>query len=172
MMMREQLALIRKHQTSPPVQVIPIAREMGLEVYTVGGWSDEISGALVKDENDPVAPAGFVIMLNEKHSPVRKRFTAAHEIAHYILHRELIGEAIQDDKLYRSGLSNRIEAQANRLAADILMPRHLIKETIDAGKAEADDVRTLAALFQVSRDAMSIRLLGVPYTQESPELAV
>lgn len=166
MMMREQLAIIRKHQTSPPVHVAPIARELGLEVYTVEDWPNEISGAIVKEDNQS-APAGYVILLNGKHSSVRKRFTTAHEIAHFILHREMIGDAIQDDALYRSGLSNQIETQANRLAADILMPRHLIREVVASGKAAADDVRKMASIFEVSRDAMSIRLLGVQYTQEN-----
>jgi Zn-dependent peptidase ImmA (M78 family) len=64
-----------------------------------------------------------------------------------------------DDALYRSRLSNNIEAQANRQAADILMPFHLINPLIDSG---ITDIQKLAERFHVSASAMSIRL-GVPY---------
>jgi hypothetical protein len=43
------------------------------------------------------------------------------------------------------------------------MPRHLIEAVVKSGRATADDVSGLARIFNVSRDAMSIRLLGVPF---------
>jgi Zn-dependent peptidase ImmA (M78 family) len=61
-----------------------------------------------------------------------------------------------DDALYRSNLSTREEAEANRLAADILMPRHLIARYIKTyGFA---DPGFLASTFKVSEAAMRIRL--------------
>jgi Zn-dependent peptidase ImmA (M78 family) len=51
-----------------------------------------------------------------------------------------------------------MEAQANRLAADILMPWHLLNQHMSAGKVGVDD---LARIFEVSPSAMSIRL-GAP----------
>jgi hypothetical protein len=158
MMLREQMAVIRRHQDEPPVQVVPIARDLDLEVYRASGWPEDLSGMIIKDEG---TASGFAIFVNADHHEVRRRFTIAHEIAHFILHRDLIGDGIQDDALYRSGLSNRVEAQANRLAADILMPRHLIDAVIKSGRVAADDVTAMARIFNVSKDAMSIRLLGV-----------
>jgi Zn-dependent peptidase ImmA (M78 family) len=107
---------------------------------------------IAKDEG--ATSSGYVIFVNAGQHEVRRRFTIAHEIAHYLLHRDLIGDGTQDDVLYRSGLSNRVEAQANRLAADILMPRHLIDEVVKSGIASADDVAELARIFNVSKDAM------------------
>jgi hypothetical protein len=164
-MMSEQMAIIRRHQQEPPVNVVPIARDLGLEVYRAHGWPEDQSGVIIKDNG---TPSGYAIFVNAIHPEVRRRFTIAHEIAHFILHRDLIGDGIQDDTLYRSGLSNRVEAQANKLAADILMPRHLIEAVVSAGRVAADDVAGLARIFNVSRGAMSIRLLGVPYIEPAP----
>ena len=61
--------------------------------------------------------------------------------------------------LYRSGLSDPIEREANRKAADILMPWRLVDEAIVGG---CDTVEGLARAFEVSRSAMSNRL-GVPF---------
>ncbi|MDE0307292.1 MAG: ImmA/IrrE family metallo-endopeptidase [Albidovulum sp.] len=158
MIMAEQLETIQSFQKSAPVQTVPIANCFGLEVYKSKPniWPDSLSGAL---RRNPEKPESFDIYVNGDHHVNRRRFTIAHEIAHFVLHRDLIGDGISDDALYRSGLSNRVEAQANALAADILMPWHLIDPKIDNG---ITDIGELAKIFQVSKSAMSIRM-GVPY---------
>lgn len=85
----------------------------------------------------------------------RQRFTIAHEIAHYVLHRDVIGNELVDDTFYRSGLSEQREWEANALAAEILMPWHLITEIMRGGER---DVEKLAEALQVSPAAMNIRL--------------
>ncbi len=57
--------------------------------------------------------------------------------------------------MYRSGLSTIAEVQANRLAAQILMPLFLIEKAIQSGVAS---IEALANKFAVSKDAMRIRL--------------
>ena len=157
MMLTDYLETIRKHQDKAPVQTVPIARDLGLKVYRSSGWSKNLSGLIRKDKKYG-GESGFAIFVNANHPEHRRRFTIAHEIAHFVLHGRIIGDGIRDDALYRSGLSNRVEAQANRLAADILMPRHLLDPLL-VGKDV--DVETLARTFNVSKSAMSIRI-GVP----------
>ena len=90
-----------------------------------------------------------------------------HELAHFLLHADQIGTGIADDVLYRSSLSDRREAQANRLAADILMPDDLVRQQVEAAheKGVGDLVLSLAKEFAVSEAAMRIKLdqLGVAY---------
>ncbi len=76
------------------------------------------------------------------------------------MHGDLIEDRIVDDTLYRSGLSDHYERQANGLAADILMPLILIKRLYCEGKR---DVASLAEALDVSPAAMEIRLssLGI-----------
>ena len=137
---------------------VPIARALGLEVYKVGGWPNDLSGMIRKDA-ERGGSSGYAIFVNATHHERRRRFTIAHEIAHFILHDHLIGDGISDDALYRSGLSGAVEAQANRYAADILMPWHLVNAEIESGN---DTLPGLARKFNVSQSAMSIRL-GVPH---------
>ena len=158
MILADQLKTIRSHQSEPPVNVVRIAKNFGIKVYRSrpGKWPGSLSGVLRRDPDDNEK---FQIYTNGDHHIHRRRFTIAHEIAHFILHRDLIGTGIRDDALYRSGLSNRLEAEANLLAADILMPWHLLKSF----EQESSTIKSLAEIFKVSKDAMSIRLLGIPY---------
>jgi Zn-dependent peptidase ImmA (M78 family) len=55
-------------------------------------------------------------------------------------------------------LSNSMEVQANKMAADILMPRHLLNQHVSNG---VNSVSELARIFQVSESAMSFRV-GTP----------
>lgn len=153
----EKLAIVQKHQMAAPVQTVALANDLGLKVWHVPNWPDDLSGKIVKSA-DQGGPSGYAIYVNGGHHANRRRFTTAHEIAHFILHSESIGDGIVDDGLYRSRLSNAMEAQANKLAADILMPRLLLNQQIAKGKTS---VKELAQIFQVSESAMSIRV-GAP----------
>lgn len=153
----EKMEIVREHQSKPPVQTVELAQKLGLKVYHVPNWPNDLSGKIIRSAEQS-GSSGFAIYVNKKHHKNRRRFTTAHEISHFILHTDYIGDGIADDGLYRSRLSNVIEAQANKLAADILMPFHLINQKIEAG---ANSVSELAKIFEVSESAMSIRL-GVP----------
>ncbi|MEP2828674.1 ImmA/IrrE family metallo-endopeptidase [Parvibaculum sp.] len=159
MRVEEALTTIRRHQMTAPIQVIPIANALGLKVYYVD-WQDNMSGRIERNERLG-GDSGYAIFVNKNHPPNRRRFTIAHEIAHFVLHRDQIGDGVYDDAMYRSGLPQRTEFEANRLAADILMPWHLINEATEDGLST---VEGLAKKFEVSNSSMSIRL-GVPYEQ-------
>ena len=150
--------IINKNQTKPPVNPFEIAYNLEIKVYTTDNWSDDISGMIKKDK-DLAGKSGYAIFINENHHSNRQRFTLAHEIGHFVLHQGLIGDGIQDDTLYRSKLSGAIESQANKFAADLLMPWNLVNEQVSSG---VDNIGDLARIFKVSKSAMSIRI-GVPY---------
>ena len=65
---------------------------------------------------------------------------------------------LTDDTMYRSDLNGEQEAQANKLATQILMPVGLIKDLKGSG---IKDVESLAARLQVPVPAMRVRL-GIP----------
>ena len=142
-----------KEQTEPPVKVVPLAHSLGLRIFKVEGWENKLSGMIKKDAEDG-GDSGYAIYVNGDHSETRRRFTIAHEIAHFVLHKSLIGDGIIDDALYRSGFSNYIETEAKDLATDILMPPHLVRK---ATRKESS-IEKLAEIFNVSREAMAIRL--------------
>lgn len=149
-------AIIIAHQDVVPVDLSGMARAFGVAIKgaTLGpGISGEIR---------PDGMGSYVIRVNRHDSPGRQRFTVAHEIAHFLLHKQYIGAGITDDALYRSNQSSRIEAEANRLAADIVMPTNPVRQAAEefAQLGVADLSTALAERFGVSTAAMSIKLSG------------
>lgn len=150
----EHQQLIDRFQQEAPVNVTGLAEALGLAV-----WEDEdlpigVSGKIFRDP-DGGGASGYSISVRASDALVRRRFTLAHEIAHFLLHKNRIGDSLTDDALYRSGLSNWEEVEANRLAADILMPRKLI---VHYARTWGYDPETLCNFFKVSAEAMRIRL--------------
>lgn len=97
----------------------------------------------------------FKIAINSRHHKNRQRFSMAHEYAHYQLHREHIGTKPEGERiLFRNAERNSIEYQANRVAAQILMPD---EEFVDFVKRANGDVRAIATIFDVSPEAVRVR---------------
>ncbi len=111
-------------------------------------------------EPSATSRSGFKITINKHEPKHRQRFTLAHEIAHYLLHHDLIGVGLTDNVLYRSKLTDAKEAEANRLASDILMPKPLLRDWVkDCGESRAADyISRASAAFGVSEDAMRVSL--------------
>lgn len=150
--------ILQEFHKEAPISVVAIANKLGIKVYRTRDFDDRISGLIQKDEHHG-GKSGYAIYTNARHPVTRRRFTIAHEIGHFVLHRELIGDGITDDGLYRSRLRGGFESAANRFAANLLMPKELVWEFIEQG---VDTVEELAKEFNVSESAMSIRL-GVPF---------
>ncbi|MBB6611788.1 ImmA/IrrE family metallo-endopeptidase [Pontibacter sp. Tf4] len=163
--------------TQAPVPVRKIAKALGLSIkaYDLG---DGVSGALLLD-NDKA-----IIGVNPSESRERTRFTIAHEIGHYSLHKSSSAlfvdkdgliQKIEEDGvrvLFRDGKSSsgevKIEREANAFAAALLMPVNLLKKEInsldlDNYKHDEEIINELARRFKVSTIAMTYRLtnLGV-----------
>ena len=111
-----------------PLDVSSVA----LETAKIFGWTDPISrveaaeikgfeGALLPNENR----SEWLLLYNPAlTSPGRIRFTQAHELGHYILHRTLRDEFQCSDSevLGWPGDDNNIETQADVFASYLLMP--------------------------------------------------
>jgi len=117
-----------------------------------------VSGQITREEGH------YLIRVNRHEARERQRFTIAHELAHFLLHKSVIDsspDGIKDNVLYRSGEPERIEYEANRLAADIVMPMALVQKVLQEefdGVVTEATIESLAARFQVSKAAMEIRL--------------
>jgi hypothetical protein len=142
---------LQRHQRVAPVKVGALASDLGLTVLR-SDLPPGISGMLSRDPSDRDK---WVIRVNRHEHKHRQRFTIAHEIAHFLLHKDEIKDGISDDSFYRSGLSERREWEANKLAADILMPWNLVRGLAAEGKTTLND---LALALEVSEAAMNIRL--------------
>lgn len=139
-----------------PVKVASIARALGIEVKAAT-LKPRISGQIGPSDT---SDSGFRIRVNRHETKPRQRFTIAHEIAHYLLHRDDIGDGIEDSILYRSTLSDRREAEANRLGAALIMPEAGVVQSLRelGGRATPEVAKILAERYDVSEPAMKIRL--------------
>lgn len=152
---RSPSAIIADHMKKIPVDLEGMIRQLGLKLAMDPALPSSIAGKLIKD---PSAPSGYRIIVNANDNPRRRRFTMAHEVAHFILHRDLLGEDVVDDALYRSAaLSDEYERQADRFAAQILLPAEMVRDAYKSLKV----LSLLAQLFDVSDAALRIRLSGL-----------
>ncbi|DAA89077.1 TPA: hypothetical protein CPT87_02880 [Candidatus Gastranaerophilales bacterium HUM_5] len=161
--MTQNFAQVRdRYVHSIPVDVVSLANDLGIEVYEKEFENKSISGYISHDNN------GYFICVNKKHPATRKQFTIAHEIGHFVRHRELLDNGSLLPTLYKIGDGinvcipradfmspeyRRLESEANRFAADLLMPQ---AEFIQKAN-ECEDLTELAKAFKVSVGAASIR---------------
>jgi Zn-dependent peptidase ImmA (M78 family) len=103
----------------------------------------------------------YTIGINVKHHKKRQRFTLAHELGHYCLHRGKNDVAFEDEVLYRIENSSSIEYAANEFAARLLIPQDRLEKKIEEGMT---DLAELADYFEVSQDAMRYRVLSLNYS--------
>lgn len=102
----------------------------------------------------------------------RLRYTLGHELAHWILHKKLfigmdcmaamVNAPMRENYTLSSETGRDIERQADMLATALLMPIVKVKQAFYALRGSGMDteamVGNLAGVFQVSRQAMRIRL--------------
>lgn len=147
----EEYQTILRYQEKAPVDISALATSLGLAVYESHSLPNGISGKISRAENGK-----YSITVNARDGYRRRRFTIAHECAHFLLHRAKFGSELLDDAMYRSEkLTSQEEFDANNKAADLLMPRHLVERYTKQGYTSPS---TLADIFKVSKPAMSVRL--------------
>lgn len=158
--------LLGQHnQSRPPVRIERIAKDLGVELRS--GNLDDVSGVLVRRGD------AAVIGVNSTQSPQRQRFTIAHELGHFLLHEGITNHVDRSYRVnYRSAESSQAtnveEIEANFFAAAVLMPKHMLDaENAELALDNDSMVGALAKQFQVSRLAMSLRLVNL-YEDATP----
>lgn len=147
--------LIDQYTAEPvPIQIEHLIEDLGIELDKKADLPDDIAGEISCLGNNK-----YKISVNKNDHYFRKRFTMAHELAHFLFHRSLLGDGvIKDSRLYRSTnpvITPHHEVQANKFAAELLMPlKHVRKDYKEMNK----DIQKVAAKWQVSPQAMEIRL--------------
>lgn len=140
---------------SPPVPLAAIVAAHGLNIF----YADF---STIPDGNKI---AGFIdfdnhrIVVNKDDPPNRQRFTVAHELGHYILHKDYIKDQEKYKVLLRRPLKDREytpeEKEANCFAAYLLVPSDLLK------KYEKYPNAINASLFAVSEDVIKYSKLRI-----------
>lgn len=146
----------------PPIDVIRIAEDLGINVV-FQPLDREVSGVLV------VKDGRATMGVNVSHYPNRQRFTIAHEIGHFMLHKPKSGVFVDTTYTYyrdptASDGSILEEIQANAFAAELLMPENFIKEYLEVcffDLHDPDAVQEMTNLFEVSEQALAVRLVNL-----------
>jgi Zn-dependent peptidase ImmA (M78 family) len=138
-----------------PVQLEEIVEKLGIRIKKAP--SEEFSGLLLRKEGRAL------IGVNSNEPQVRQRFTIAHELGHYFLHKTQ--DAFIDYRDNESGIvRNSRERTANVFAATFLMPRsHVVadlKKTAKGGIFETE-IERLAKKYDVSKEAMNYSILNL-----------
>jgi len=135
--------LKRLNINTPPIRLSLIVKALKCEVFAKD-LNDGLSGIQISVSDE------CFILYNKNQHVHRKRFTVAHEIGHFIL-----GHGREGLKCSLREKHNK-EIEANQFAAELLMPRFLLKKEILKG---VNTVESLALRFWVSKEAMAWRLL-------------
>jgi Zn-dependent peptidase ImmA (M78 family) len=131
-----------------PLGVAEVAKKIGIHIEVLP-LKNDLSGILYKDEKNNK----WVIQVNSNHHPNRQRYTIAHELGHFCLHKHL-EHIFEDHIFFRGGESSPVEWQANDFASTILIPENKFRELVRSGNREIEE---LAEIFQVSTLALRIR---------------
>ena len=87
----------------------------------------------------------------------RRNFTLAHEIAHFICHRELRDGFFCSFENLTDYQNCPLEIEANEFAAHLLMPPDRIRELTKDRPFDHENVEELAEIFRVSKSALAYR---------------
>jgi Zn-dependent peptidase ImmA (M78 family) len=138
----------------PPVDLQIITHKLGL-VYEEVDYFDEDVDALII----PV-DARVVAAVNLKQSQVRRRFSLAHEICHFLYHKDrsvleqeqtIDSPEMEDENIPRK---DPFEAEADIFAGELLVPLPMLKKAYRPGLTAAD----IARVFDVSESVASIAI--------------
>ncbi len=134
-------------------------RAKGMTIDPVGEPESPLAGCLFWVKED-----GWAFVTATDILP-RRRFSAAHELGHAVLHRDTMGGFLADTDISETDAAeSQREREANQFAAELLMP----KEVCQARADELERVYNacprgvlayrLASELLVSREAMRYRL--------------
>lgn len=152
--------IIDRYGSQIPVNVDAIVKAHGIELFEDEGLESFVSGILM------IKAGRIGLVINHYHSEGRKRFTMAHELGHYLLHKDTSTVFIDETRLFYRGKGSEgsidpTEVEANVFAAELLMPEEAVRADVEADpkKIKGDAaIRKLAARYNVSNAAMEYRL--------------
>lgn len=103
------------------------------------------------------------ILINSRQPVALQRFTIAHELAHYLLHRPVLERQKVIDFAGEESLPPEEEAAADTLATELLLPKETIESLFARFARSADAAQQMATQAQVPLGVMHKRLQQLGY---------
>jgi len=136
--------------TDPPVDVAAVAKDLGILLLEEN--LTDCDGCLV------IHDGAAAVVVNRDLQPIgRKRFTVAHEIGHFQLHRQT-GYWAESARDMETGWHSGAEFEANVFAAELLMPSRYVDANFAQRMPTLWTVDELATCCNVSTTAAAVRL--------------
>lgn len=150
----EAAGILKKYNiTEPFVDLHKITRGEGLHIAIVQlkpEWENNISGFY--DDGTKT------IYVNRNISAARTRFTIAHELGHYLMHKDYIKSEKYKVLMRRNDWSINdkpdVEKEADAFAANLLVPLEILEKYRDKAT-----VPQLKDLFGISEEMLGYRLI-------------
>lgn len=102
-----------------------------------------------------------IITVQHGGDPRRRRFSIGHELGHWTHHRGR-SSVCRSSEIGNPGSSSQLERQADRFAADLLMPRYLFLPSLAAHhRPSFEAIDALASDYATSRLATALRCLDL-----------
>jgi Zn-dependent peptidase ImmA (M78 family) len=153
--------LVKPYVSDGSVDVAKLASDHNILIYRTSDTN--VSGKIRYDK----AKKTFSIGLKADEPATRQRFSIAHELSHYLLHRPTI---IKNGSMGRPTQTSYtpIERQADSMAGEILMPEYLVREFLEeyslADKLnQPETIMLVADRFNVSPTMAVQRLRELHY---------
>lgn len=147
-------AVVAEFGTDCGLRLEEVAAEVGAKIVEID--SAQYDGLLVRVANVNRGRIGI-----SRHIPVagRKRYTAAHELGHYLLGHgsEVVRCRLHEIESWTPALRQE-EREANTFAAELLMPADLVQPLI-AATPDFRQVEAIAQLCGTSVTASAVRLV-------------
>jgi Zn-dependent peptidase ImmA (M78 family)/DNA-binding XRE family transcriptional regulator len=145
----EKIALnLRKHwnlNNGPITDVTHLFEKHGIVVSIIENQDVRIDGC-----SQWIGNKLFIIVGNERAVPSRIKFSLAHELGHYLLHKYISSEEFNKKNVYK-----RMEQEANYFASSFLLPAETFSDELISNSL--DYYRLLKKRWQVSMQAMIYR---------------
>jgi hypothetical protein len=100
-----------------------------------------------------------IITVNSSSSLERRRFSAAHELGHWLRDRGKVSAACSEEMLAAQWQGKDRESGANRFAANLLLPEHIFRSRAKNRPITLPTVRGLGSVFKTSITATAIRVV-------------
>jgi Zn-dependent peptidase ImmA (M78 family) len=157
---------LQEARKSAPVDVERLIGDFGLELDLEARLPADITSQLIR-----IDESRFRIAINIDQPALRKRFSMAHALGHYLLHKDDLGVGVSDTMAYqtpRTGplanprITEQHEADANRFAANLLMPDALVQSFY---MKTGGNLTEMSRVFQTSREMIryAVHSLGLDF---------
>jgi len=158
-----------------PVNVVELAKAVGSQLRLKDEISEVHAANLKSFEGGlfHIEDGRWALLYNETlKSPGRIRFTQAHELGHFLVHRELQKEfqCSQADVAGYEGSRKRMEAEADEFASTLLMPLKQFRACVAGQPIDLDVLSDVSTKFGVSLTSASLRWIRA--TEESAVLVL